>query len=62
MGFDEEQTGDVGDPCYLQKVWETCGVQSSACPSVREADRGLASSKSGDTAGGRASLRTPWDS
>lgn len=47
MGFDEEQAGDVGDP-YLQKVWETCGVQSPACPSIREADRGQASTESGE--------------
>lgn len=38
----------LGILSYLQKVWETCGVQFSACPSVREADRGLASTESGE--------------
>lgn len=38
----------LGILSYLQKVWETCGVQSSACPSIKEADRGLAFTESGE--------------
>lgn len=38
----------LGSLSYFQKVWKTCGVQSSACPSVREAERGLASTESGE--------------